>query len=74
LATGCGDVKQGVDNLAHVRGPRTAQLWQKRLHQLLFPIGHIARIAGSLPSIVSTGDFCPGHRELHRIFANSKES
>lgn len=66
LAAGRGHIQQGVDHLAQISFPRTPALvgwWHERLDQRPLIIGQIACIAQSVPLILRTSDFSPGHRE-----------
>lgn len=77
MATGRGDVKQSVDDLAEISGARMARAArhpQKRSNQSPFPIRHVTCVAWRSPEILPMGDFSPDHRELYQIFANPKDS
>ena len=74
--TTLGDVKDGVENLTHIRCSWTAATtrWRDKLfhnHPLL--IAQITWITNVIAGMLSSGDISPGHVDLLRIFHNPNE-
>src|ERR1700734_562601 len=77
LTTGRGHVQHRVHNRAQI-----ALSWptdqstrrHQRLNQLPLRFRQVACVTQSVPHIVRSSDFGPGHRDLPRIFANPMES